>query len=90
MVIICGPFLGKTKNGSGKNDADDDADDVSEERYEEANPLGVFFYYSCDVATHPYTAPGPSPNYGEDYPRPQQHDKGTGQEAHIIGSGTKS
>jgi len=70
MVIVCGPFLRKTKDRSGKDDADDDANDVGEEGYEETNPLGVVFDNRCDVVTHLYTTPGPSPNYGEEYPRP--------------------
>jgi len=44
MVIICGPFLGKTKNRGGKDDADDEADDAAEERYEEISPLGMPSY----------------------------------------------
>ena len=87
MVFICGPFLGKTKNRSGKGDADDDADDIAEERYEEANPLGVVFYNLCDVVAHLY--PTPSPNYGEEYPRPQQHDEDASRGAHVVGSGAK-
>jgi hypothetical protein len=85
MVIICGPFLGKTKNRSGKDDADNDADNVGKECYEEANPLGVVFYNPCDMVTHPYTIL--MPNCSEEYPRPQQHDEDANQEAHVVGSG---
>lgn len=87
MVIICSPFLGKMNNRSGKYDADDDANDVPEECYEEANPLGVVLYNICDVVTHLDTTS--SPDCGEEYPRPAQHDVDASQEAHVIGSGTK-
>ena len=69
MVIICGPFLGKTDHCSGKDDADDDAKDVAKERDEEVSPLWIAFYNLCDVLIHFYATP--SPNYGEEYPRPQ-------------------
>ena len=88
MIIICGPSLGKTRNCSGKHDADNDADDVAEKRYQETNPLGVVFYNPCDVVTHLCTTP--SPNYGKEYPRPHQHNEDASQEVHIIGSCVKS
>lgn len=87
MVIMCGPLLGEANNHSGKDDADDDADDVAEECYEEANPLGVVFYNLCDVVAHLYTTL--NPNYGEEYPRPQQHNGDASHETHIVGSGAK-
>ena len=73
MVRIRGPFLGKPNDRSGKDDADDDADDVAEEGYEEASALGVGPYNLYDVVIHLDTAP--SPNYGEECPWPQQHEK---------------
>jgi len=84
MIVIRGPFLGKTKNRGGKDEADNDADDVAEERYEEASQLGVVFCKICDLVIHMYATP--SPNYGEEYPRPQQHDEGASQKAHVFGS----
>lgn len=68
MVIIRCPFPGKTNHRGGKEGAGDDADDVCEKCYEEASPLGIVFYDRCEVLTHWY--PTPSPNYGEEYPRP--------------------
>jgi len=85
MIVIRGPFLGKTNNRGGKYDADNDADDVAEERYEEVSQLGMVFYKICDLVVHMYATP--SPNYGEEYPRPQQHNKGASQKAHVLGSG---
>lgn len=86
MVIMGGPFLGETNNCGGKDDADDDTDDVAEERYEEANPLGVVFYNLCGVIAHLYA----TPSCGEEYPRPQQQDQDATQQAHVVGSGAKS
>ena len=88
MVIICGPFLGKTKNRSGKDGADDNADDVAEERYEEANLLWMVFYNHCDMVTHLYTTQ--SPNRGEEHPWPHQHDEDASRGAHVVGSGATS
>jgi len=45
MVIICGPFLGKTDHRSGKDDADDDAKDVAKERDEEVTPVIALLMY---------------------------------------------
>ena len=73
MVIIGGPFLGKTNNCSGKDGANDDANNVAKEGYEEASPLRIIFYNHCDIVMNLYTTP--SPNCGEEYPRPQQHDE---------------
>jgi len=87
MVVIRGPFLGETKNGGGKDDADDEADDVAEECYEEISPLGVDFYKLCDVVLHLYAIL--FPNCGEEYPRPRQHDEDANQQVHIVGSGAK-
>jgi hypothetical protein len=69
MVINRGPFLGKTKNRGGKEDADDEADDAAEECYEETSPLarGMSSYKLCDVVVHLYAIP--FPNTGE-YLRP--------------------
>ena len=86
MVIIRGPFLGKTNHRSGKDDADEEAHDVAEEGYEEASPLWMISYNIYDVFTHLYTTP--SPNCGKEYPRPQQHGKDANQQANVIGSGT--
>ena len=72
MVIIRGPFLGKTKNCGGKDEADDEADDAAEECYEETSPLGMLSYKLCGAVLHLYAIP--FPNYGEEYPRPRQHD----------------
>ena len=72
MVIIRGPFLRKTKNRSGKDDADDEADDAAEECYEETSPLGMPFYKICEVVLHLYAIA--FPHCGEEYPRPRQHD----------------
>ena len=57
MVIIHRPFPGETNDRSGKEDADDDADDVGEKRYEEACPLRMLFYNLCKVLTHRYPIP---------------------------------
>jgi len=43
MIVIRGPILGKTKNRGGKDEADNDADDVAEERYEKLVNWGWFF-----------------------------------------------
>ena len=77
MVIIRDPFLGKTNGHLGKEDADDDADDVGDERYEEVSGLRVVNYTLCDVVVQLYTPP--SPHYSEKYPRPQQHSENANQ-----------
>ena len=79
MVIIPPPFLGKTNHRGGKEDTDDDADNVGEKRYDKVRPLGMVFDYHCEVDTRRY--PTSSPYYGEEYPRPQQHDKDASKQA---------
>jgi len=88
MVCIHGPFLGKPNDRGGKEDADDDADYVAEEGYEEASALGVRPCNLYDVVIHLDTTP--SLNYGKECPRPQQHKKDANQQVRIIGSGAKS
>jgi hypothetical protein len=87
VVIIRDPFPRKTNNRDGKEAADDHADDVAKECYEETSALGVVSYSFCDVIGHLYTPP--SPNCGEEYPRPHQHDEDASQQEHIVGSGAK-
>ena len=87
MVSVCGPFLGETNNHGGKYDADDDADDIADEGYEEASGLRVGFYNLGDMAIHLYTIQ--SPSFGEEYPRPQQHDEDDNQQTYVVGSGAK-
>lgn len=86
MVVILDPFLGKTNNRDGKEDADDYADDVTEECYGEASALGMISYSLGDVALHLYTIQ--SPCCGEKYPRPHQHDEDASQQEH-VGTGAK-
>lgn len=88
MVMICGPFLGKTDHCGGKEDADDDADGVSEECYDEASPLRMVSYKVCDAVIRLYATQ--SPNCGDEYPRPQQHNEDASKQAYIVGSGAIS
>jgi hypothetical protein len=40
------------------------------------------------VVVHLYTPP--SPNYGEGYPRPHQHDQDAGQQERLVASGAQT
>ena len=87
MVVICRPLPGRTNHRRRKEDANDDANDIGEERYEEVSPLGVFCYNPCDVVAHLYTAL--PRNCDEKYPRPQQNDEDATKQAYVVDSGTK-
>ena len=71
----------------GKEDADDNADDVAEVCYEETSSLGEVSYNLGDLVTNLDTAQ--TPKYGKEYPRPQQHDADPSQQVHVVGSGAK-
>ena len=85
MVIIRSPFLGQTDGGLRKEDADDYADNVAEERCEEVSALRVVNYSLCDKVVHLYTLQ--CPNYGKEYPRPRQHDEDANQKKLVGGGG---
>jgi len=84
LVITHCPFLGKMKHRGGKEDADDDADNVGKKRYNEASPLGMVLNSKFEVVIHRY--PIRRPDSGKKYPRPQQHDKDASKQAYDIDS----
>ena len=57
------PFLGITNDREGKEDADDPADNVADERCEEGDAVRVVRHHLCETVSKLYTFH--SPNYTE-------------------------
>ena len=81
MVVNC-PFLGKTNDCLGKEVADDQADNGTEECYEEVDTVKVIHHKICVIVAHIDAMLGP--NHAEEYPRPHEHDSDIEHQGNIF------
>lgn len=82
MFLVRNSFLGQTNNRKGENDADDQVDNVSDERYEEGGGVRVVGDDLCRTVVHLHTAF--TPNDTEKYPRPHQHNREDNQQDRVM------
>ena len=74
-MVFRHPFLAKTKDCLGKEIANGQADDGTDERYKEVGAMRVVYYKICEIVVHLDTIL--SPNSAEEYPRPHKHEGDT-------------
>ena len=55
MFLVRDPFLGQTNNRKGEKNADDQVDEVSDERHEERGGVRVVGDDPCGTVAHLYT-----------------------------------